>query len=515
MGYKKKIIGLIVLASTFRLLLASSINLGNDEVYYRIYAQELHWNYFDHPPLVAWLIRFTTYNLVHESELFIRLGAILSAATCSWLLFIAGKKLKDERTGFLAALIYNFSIYGCVIAGTLILPDAPQMVCWTAALVLMINLAKDDAITKDKEYHLILFGLVTGLGMISKIHSIFLWFALLVYLLVYQRKWFSKPSLYISGTLTLIIFAPVIKWNFDHHFVTYLYHSKRVNVANGGVNLVSFARFTIGQFIYISPILIFSLFKSAYDALKGRLTIAKHTLMILLFTAFPLITTCLFISLFKDVLPHWTGPAYTGLILITAVKLSDKRFSNRLLCTSGLFLTILSTLAVLFINFYSGTIGNKSLKTYGKGDLSLDMYGWDQTRISFQSIYKSDIKNGKIDPGAYIISNKWFPAAHIDHYIAQPLSLKLIAVGELADIHQYAWLNQSRKFPRIGENAYCLIPSDHYFDPLKLFGSYFKKIELECVIPIYRTGKLCRRVYVYRLVYLKTGLESLQDFTIR
>jgi len=515
LGYKKKIVGLIVIASAFRLLLASCLNLGNDEVYYRLYAQELQWNYFDHPPLVGWLIRFTTFNLQHDSEVFIRLGALLSAAACSWLLYVAGKKIKDERTGFLAAVIYNLSIYGCIIAGTFILPDAPQMLCWAGALVLMLNLVKDEVITRQKEYLLILFGLVTGLGMISKVHTIFLWLALLLFFIVYQPQWYRKFSLYISAAITLIIFSPVIKWNFDNHFVTYLYHSNRVNVNNGGINLLSFARFSIGQLIYTSPILFFPIVKAGYDAYNGRLAIPKHDTMILLFTAIPMIITCLFISLFREVLPHWTGPAYTGLILIAAVKLSNQKYTNRLLDAAGFFTIILTVFAVLLMNFYPGTFGNNDVKKFGKGDVSLDMYGWEQTQRSFQSIFQSDIKNGVMKPGASMISNKWFPAAHIDQYIAQPLGIKLIVVGKLANIHQYAWLNKSRGLPKIGENSYCLVPSDHYFDPKELLGSYYEKIALVAVIPSYRGGKLCRKVYVYRLMNLKTDLHSLQDLTIR
>ena len=60
---------------------ASVLELGNDEVYYFQYAMDLQPNYFDHPPGVAWLIRIFTLNLVLTDEFFIRLGAIVCAAT--------------------------------------------------------------------------------------------------------------------------------------------------------------------------------------------------------------------------------------------------------------------------------------------------------------------------------------------------------------------------------------------------------------------------------------------------
>jgi hypothetical protein len=87
LSYKKKTFILIAIATLVRCIIAGSIELGNDEVYYRMYAQYLQWNYFDHPPIVGWLIRFTTANLMLDTEFFIRLGAIISAALTTWLLF--------------------------------------------------------------------------------------------------------------------------------------------------------------------------------------------------------------------------------------------------------------------------------------------------------------------------------------------------------------------------------------------------------------------------------------------
>ena len=65
--------------TVIKLIIASTIALGNDEVYYWTYALNLEWNYFDHPPFVAWLIRVTTVNLYIHNELAVRLGAIISS----------------------------------------------------------------------------------------------------------------------------------------------------------------------------------------------------------------------------------------------------------------------------------------------------------------------------------------------------------------------------------------------------------------------------------------------------
>ena len=134
MNYKKKTLLLIIIATIVRCITAGSIDLGNDEVYYRMYAQYLQWNYFDHPPVVGWLIRFTTANLYFSHEFFIRPGAIASAAITTWFIFLSGSKLNNAFTGYLAAIIYTATLYGSIIAGTFILPDSPQMVCWAGGI---------------------------------------------------------------------------------------------------------------------------------------------------------------------------------------------------------------------------------------------------------------------------------------------------------------------------------------------------------------------------------------------
>src|ERR1700704_1274337 len=102
---------LIIISFCLRLFIASVIEFGNDEVYYRTYALHLQWNYFDHPPMVALLIRLTTFNLHWVNEFFIRFGPVLCAALNTWLIFLVGKKIRDERTGWYAGLLYTSSFY--------------------------------------------------------------------------------------------------------------------------------------------------------------------------------------------------------------------------------------------------------------------------------------------------------------------------------------------------------------------------------------------------------------------
>ncbi len=508
MNYKKKTLLLIFIATLVRCITACSIELGNDEVYYRMYAQYLQWNYFDHPPIVGWLIRFTTANLYLDNELFIRLGAIVSAAITTWFIFLSGSKLNNAYTGYLAAVIYTATLYGSIIAGTFILPDSPQMVCWAAGIYLLTDITKYNRVNRKQKRSLLLFGLIAGIGMLCKIHTVFLWLGFLLHILQHNRQWFKQPVLYLSGFISLLLFFPVIKWNIDNHFVTYAYHSNRVNITHSGIDISSFLTFFGGQIFYCNPIIFFFFIVSTVAALKNNLPVLTSHKRLLLYCSLPLIILATGIALFKNVLPHWTGPAFYGLILLTSCYFSkrkittgfEKRLMPKPLLAACSFQLLIITAGILVINFMPGSLSNKKEKLkFGEGDFTLDMYGWKRFEKDFYSLVQADLKNSIMKKDAVIISNKWFPASHIDYYVAMPLQKDLIALGDTNEIHQYAWINNERKKMNPGDDAYCIIPSNNYLDAAAVYSGIFATILPPQIIEQKRSGKTGRYFYVWRM----------------
>src|SRR6478735_1625809 len=172
---KKQLFYFIIITTSIRLLIAGITEFGNDEVYYYTYALHLQWNYFDHPPGVALLIRLTTLNLWLTNELFVRIGAVLCAAAGTWLSYKTGNLTRNERTGWYAAVLYNASIYTSIIAGTFILPDSPRVVCWLACMLVLIKMVLQ--LTREKSIlpsQWLLFALLSGICIQCKVHGIFL-----------------------------------------------------------------------------------------------------------------------------------------------------------------------------------------------------------------------------------------------------------------------------------------------------------------------------------------------------
>src|ERR1044071_3958733 len=104
MSYRHKVIVLTILFLLLRLITASVLELGNDESYYWLYSQDLQWNYFDHPPMVAAWVRLSTLNgWLDNYEVMIRAGSIIGCAFSTWFLYKAVSLIHSERDGWVAA----------------------------------------------------------------------------------------------------------------------------------------------------------------------------------------------------------------------------------------------------------------------------------------------------------------------------------------------------------------------------------------------------------------------------
>ncbi len=512
--YKKQVLWLILFSTVARLLVASHIGLGNDEVYYYTYALHLQKNYFDHPPAVAWLIRIFTGNLYFKQEVFLRLGAIVFAAIGTWLSFLIGKRIRNAAAGLYAALLYTSSIYCSIIAGTFILPDSPQIVFWLASLLAMLKLVDAYQLNSKGTYgQWLLFGLLAGVCIMCKVHGIFLWAGLGLYMLFYERKMFSHPGFYMAVIVTGIIISPIITWNIDNHFITWRYHSERVEVHQFALNTDGFIQAVVGQIFYNNPFNVCIIVFALFGMREGKLLRAQSS-RLLLFAGLPMVGFVTGISLFRDVLPHWSGPGFLTLSFIGAAFL-DAKLSNApksifkgLLTAALIFIAVLVTAGVAAINFYPGTIGSKQAANLGDGDFTLDMYGWEQFGKDFTAWQNEAIGKKELPLGLPIVCNKWFPAAHIQYYAARASNNAVIGVGNMNDLHQYVWLNHYQQPLTLGQDALCIIPSNNAADPQLAYGVYFNSVQPLHQFTSFRSGKAVRYFNVYLLKGYKGNDEA-------
>ncbi len=501
-GYKKEIILLMVISFAIRWFLSVFLEFGNDEVYYRLYALYPALSYFDHPLMVALIMRMFSLNLLFQSVAFLRLGSVVLGTVNIWLVYQIGKTIKDELTGFYASLLYTASIYIFVITGIFILPDTPQSFFWLLALFSMLkSLPFPNSKTSQKQ--LLWFGLFAGLAIISKYTAVFLWFGAGCYIVFYKREWFTKRVFYFAVIISIVISLPIIIWNIQNHFISFTFHGERVDMIGHSLNVNAFITEIIGEFFYNNPVNFILVFIAIVAYAKHRLKLNPEYGKIIFLSGAPLIIVFILFSLFRHTLPHWTAPGYTTLLFLVAVWLTEnitEKKRVRILSSALGFLIIVLLVGFLQINYgllyhEKSTIVTKT----GSNDPSLDMYGFKQAGEAFKKIVYKDSVSGFMSGNIILTGNNWFPLANFDYYAASPLNMKTLAIGQLQNIHEYAWINIKRGGFQKGMNAYYLTDTRYFNPPDKNLKSYFKIIYKPDTIPIYRRNKIAKYLFVYRL----------------
>ena len=477
-----------------RALISALLPLGNDEAYYVMYGRFPDFHYYDHPLLIGWAIKFSTGNFTLQHPFFYRLPATLLSIPTTIFIFNIARSIASPRAGWIAACMFSASFYGSVIAGVFAMPDSIMVFFWSLSLLIATHIFMVDKYrAQDKNELFLWFGLAVGLAMLSKIHAAFLWIGVIGFAAFRRRDLFRQWELWVGMLITSLSLLPIIIWNFQHDWVHFSFYTSRVGVQNS-IHLDQLLKEFLGECAYQGPIvflfiLIFGLFKVNTSGKRKEKTF-------LLWMALPLIIFIWALSLFRETLPHWTGPAFISLIVLASISMAELLNVKKIhfwLWSSSSFTLIAVVAGMILIFYYPGTLGSKKeAVSYGSGDFTLDMYGWERSGSQMAAF----IEHQKLTT-LPLYSHQWFPAAHLDEYVSRKSGNSLFAVGPLEQIHQYKWINASRGGLPSSDSAIFIIPSNNYRDPLQLYGKDFRSIQLLKKFPQYRRGHLTRYFYLY------------------
>jgi 4-amino-4-deoxy-L-arabinose transferase-like glycosyltransferase len=495
---------LVLVSSLIRLLLGHNLELGNDEAYYWTYAMYPDWSHFDHPPMVGFFQQLFSLNLLFDSELALRLGFILSGSLSTVLLFYIGKEIKDERTGWLAAILFNTSIYGFIISGLFVMPDGPLVLFWMLSLLYFIKFIKTDDRKRMNRY-LSVSLISLAFAIYSKYQAVYLLFGFMVYLFTYRRSQLRNPVLYLNLIFSALALFIILYWNYVNSFEGIRYHSSRISLLSVHFNPDSFFREVFGQILYNNPY-NYVMILAALFSFKKQKFMQGHYYFLFLILGLPLILTTIFFSIFRDTLPHWSGVAFLSLIPLAAAYLAQRDRTPVLRFTLILiFVLMLIGLGVVnrgwFINQHISSQENKKL---GKNDPTLDMYGWDQVQRALE-LLETDRQDLESVP---LVSNKWYPGSHLYYYVAEPMGKELYVLGDIKDMHKYYWINRTKPGLVPGQNGIYMTFSHHFKDPQKHMSAYFNEMELLREFEVRRGEKTVEYGYIYLLKdYKVSNLE--------
>jgi len=300
-------IGIFAFAILLRLVYAGLAQLIPDEAYYWQYAQHMDFSYYDHPPMVAWLIWLGTFVFGHN-EFGVRIGSLLCGFIAIGYLYALACNLYNKSTAMLSVLLMVVLPVGFV-SGLLMTPDAPLVAAWAATLYYM-----ERALLSNQQNAWLGMGIAFGLGLLSKYTLGLLGIAALVFVIIdpISRRWMLRPHPYLAALLAVLLFSPVIYWNYTNAWTSFAFQSNRV-LSDGNVFSVHHLFFHI--LILLTPVGMVAAGWAFFT--KGKPQNTSHEkrrhLFVQIFTGIPLLI-CLALSTFDTPRFHWTGPIWLALL---------------------------------------------------------------------------------------------------------------------------------------------------------------------------------------------------------
>ena len=373
---------LIIFLALFSTIYNGFLPLHGDEAYYWVWSKHLQAGYYDHPPMIAFLIYLT--NFISQSEWGVRLVNVLSMSAAAIYIFKLTKILSDEKTALNAVIIFSSVIL--THAGYIITtPDSPLILFWSISLYYTYR-----ALFIGEKKDFILTGLFLGLLMLSKYTAILYIAGVVIFMLLKRRDLFLNPYMYLAVIIASIVVSPMLIWNYQHDWISFTFQLHHGSTSSYEIYPHLFFDFFGGQFGIFSPVFAAVLF---FFLIKDKLYFKDDKLF---FISLSIVVTLLFFmykSLYTRMALNYSAPAYIGAAVLLAVIISKyelrKTFKAGLIV--ALIFTILGRVAFLFFlpyvqeRMYGNKEAVKLLATHAKeGD---SFYGDHLTIAAYLTYY--------------------------------------------------------------------------------------------------------------------------------
>ncbi|THD57330.1 MAG: glycosyltransferase family 39 protein [Bradyrhizobium sp.] len=305
-----------------RLVGAAWTPLTFDEAYYWMWSKHLAFGYYDHPPMVALVIRAGTL-IAGDTELGVRLVSILLALPMSFALYrTAAILFGGQRVAATATILLNVTLMAAV--GTLIVtPDSPLLV---ASSFVMFFLAK--VLETGRGTWWLAVGAAVGMALLSKYTALFFGPAILVWLVSVPklRRWLVSPWPYLGGAVALAIFSPVILWNADHGWVSFVKQIGRSRIEDFKPSFIG--ELIPTQIAFATP-LVFVLGAMGLYALLKRDSGALAARALINAIFWTIVVYFMWHSLHARVEANWFAPVYPAFAIAAAVAAHLTRWDLR------------------------------------------------------------------------------------------------------------------------------------------------------------------------------------------
>ena len=385
----------ILIAAVVHLALGFSIGFSVDEAHYALYAQNLAWSYFDHPPLVGW-IQWPLVALTSSEGIIRLIPELLWIISCYLVYQVTVEVhhlMQGRNAGYLTSALPSANLCGLMAVLTIIAAPMPH--------ILAIGLLPDTllaplslglmwmALRWLSHDHFgigdwIITGILLGLAGLSKYTAAFTALALLLVFLSAPRKpWITTVGFWLAAICALLLITPVLYWNWINDWISFKYQLAH---GSGGEWLWRRLGAYIGvQILVFGPLFILG----SFIFLKDCMHATKLSLLALF--GFFFIPFVIFVSLSGGGgLPHWTSPAWFCLAPFAGIGLARAWATQHRLWIRILFFIQITLCCIGFGYVLSGGISSASIKANPIADL----YGWKVAGQKAAELVKATKANG-------------------------------------------------------------------------------------------------------------------------
>lgn len=362
--FEKQLLLWLLGAAIIRFLFSANLYLLNDEAYYWVWSQSLAMSYFDHPPMVAWMISLST-SIFGDHPAAIRLPAAISVLVMSIIgVRLTQKIFSSHKT---SAHYVAISMGSILFIGTAsgMTPDAP-MAMFTALMLWYFY----KAVIEDSHNSWYGVGIFFGLALLSKYIAIVWGLALVLFMLAEPeaRKKLKQPGPWLAVIISILVFSPALIWNYQHDWASFVF---QLNHGLPGHKESAVLNYFANQTGLITPGIFIVLLSIWVMRSRNWLDL---TLPIKFLVATSLVPFAFFIyaATKAPVSANWPAFAYfTGFILVAYwFANANEKWKRVVVKFSYGWLFIFSILIVTHTHF--------NILNLGRADRTKSYYGWPE-----------------------------------------------------------------------------------------------------------------------------------------
>lgn len=238
-------LGFVLVSLELILNLVGSYGIFIDEFYYVACSEHLAAGYVDHPPLAIWLLRLSR-ALFGDSQLALRVLPALAGGATVVLTGMMARRFGARERGQLLAGVAIFAAPIPLMMFGFYSVNAFELVLWTAGAYALVEQAR-----REDHRGWLAFGVIAGLGVLTKHTFVLFGFGLLVgMLLTRARSNFVHRHVWIAVALALLIVSPNLAWQLQHDWLSLDFYAgaEAKNVVTPMLEVV------VQQILFMNPV---------------------------------------------------------------------------------------------------------------------------------------------------------------------------------------------------------------------------------------------------------------------